>query len=230
MALMIACPVTPLTSLKTLANCIFICVSVFCILCLPLSIEAAFVPGDALPLMPYLYVRGIHLDLHFDADWEWNRIEVGQHAYAAAGVHMGKMNRCQVEALFGESAQMFAFRMHPCANRLGPLPDHPLLVLLRGFLQQNIQLFPTRYLRHRHQVVATKITTFTLHTTLLVSFSWRTKLRRKTPVRPEGNESRGLLALISPQNLLHRTLEVIVAKRRKYSAEIGERQLVCFEK
>jgi len=120
--------------------------------------------------------------------------------------------------------------MHPCANRLGPLADHPLLILLRGFPQQNIQFFPTRYLRHRHQMVAAKITTFALHATLLVAFPWRTKLRRKTPVRPEGHESRGLFALISPQNLLHRTLQVIVAKRRKYSAEIGERQLVGFEK
>src|SRR6266851_5101113 len=78
-------------------------------------------------------------------------------------------------------------------------------------------------------MVAAKITTFALHATLLMAFSWRTKLRRKTPVRPEGNESRGLFALISPQNLLHRTLEVIVAKRSEYSAEISERQLVGFQ-
>src|ERR1700738_565277 len=79
-------------------------------------------------------------------------------------------------------------------------------------------------------MVAAKITTFAHHATLLVAFSWRTKLRRKTPVRPEGHESCGLFALISSQNLLHRTLEVIVAKRSEYSAEIGERQLVGFEK
>src|SRR6266700_7646880 len=114
--------------------------------------------------------------------------------------------------------------MHPCAHRLGPLADHPLLILLRGFQQQDIQLFPTRYLRHRHQMVPAKITTFALHATLLVAFSCRTKLRPTTPVRPEGNESRGLFALISPHDLLHRTLEVIVAKRSEYSAEIGERQ------
>ncbi len=53
-----------------------------------LSLEAAFMSCHALPLMPYLDVRGMHLGLHFDADREWNRIEVGQHSYAAAGVHM----------------------------------------------------------------------------------------------------------------------------------------------
>jgi hypothetical protein len=58
----------------------------------------------------------IHLGLHFDADREWNRVEVGQHSDAAAGVHMGKVNRRQVEAFFGESAQVFAFCMHPCAK------------------------------------------------------------------------------------------------------------------
>jgi hypothetical protein len=121
-----------------------------------LSIEATFVPGYALSLMPYLYVRGIHLDLHFHADRKWNRVEIGQHSYAAAGVHMGKVNRCQVEAFCGQSAQVFAFGMHPCANHLGTLADHPLLILLRGFPQQDIQLFPTRYLRHRHQMVAAK--------------------------------------------------------------------------
>ena len=89
-----------------------------------LSIEAAFVSRHALPLMPYLYIRGIHLGLHFDADWEGNGVEVGQHSYAAAGVHMGKVNRGQVEAFFGQRAQVFAFGMHSCANRLGPLADH----------------------------------------------------------------------------------------------------------
>src|ERR1700730_13543834 len=148
--------------------------------------------------MPDLDVRGIHLGLHFDADREWNRVEVGQHSYAAAGVHMRKVTRCQVEAFFGQSAEVFAFGMHPCSHRLGPLADHPLLILLRGFPQQNVQLFPTRYLPPRPQMVAAKITTFALHATLLVAFSGRTKLRRKTPMRPEGNESRSLFALISP--------------------------------
>ena len=59
-----------------------------------MSIEAAFLPRQALRLMLYLYVRGIHLGLHFDADREWNRIEVGQHSYTAAGVYKGKVNRC----------------------------------------------------------------------------------------------------------------------------------------
>ena len=31
--------------------------------------------------------------------------------YAAAGVHMGKVNRCHVEAFFGQRAQMFASGM-----------------------------------------------------------------------------------------------------------------------
>jgi hypothetical protein len=43
-------------------------------------------------------------------------------------------------------------------------------------------------------------------------------------------KSHGLLTLISPQNLLHCTLEVVITKRREYSAEISKRQLVCFEK
>jgi hypothetical protein len=49
-------------------------------------------------------------------------------------------------------------------------------------------------------------------------------------MRPEGNESRSLFVLISSQIFFHRTLQVIVAKRSENSAEIGERQLVCFEK
>src|SRR5205814_9717355 len=56
------------------------------------------------------------------------------------------------------------------------------------------------------------------------------ELRLKAPVRAEGNEPLSLLPLIPAQNLLHRTLQVVVAQPPKHPAEELKRELVCFQK
>ena len=181
-----------------------------------LSTETTFVPGNALAFRCHISTyAGITFTCTSTADRERNRIEVGQHCDASAAVHIGKMNSMPNRSPLRQRRRCSRSCMHPCAHRLGPLANHPLLILLQASCSRSIQLVPSRYLRNRNQMISPKVTTFTLHATLLVSFSWRAKLRRKTPVRPERNESRGLLALVSPKNLLHRTLQIVVSKRRK---------------
>src|SRR5260370_3372896 len=46
----------------------------------------------------------------------------------------------------------------------------------------------------------------------------------------EGDESYGLLSLVTPENLLHRTFQVVVTESREYSTEIDKRLLMCFQK
>ena len=49
-------------------------------------------------------------------------------------------------------------------------------------------------------------------------------------MRSEGHESRGLLSLVPSQNLLHRTLKVVVPQDSKYSTEIEKRSFMRFQK
>src|SRR5467141_403475 len=172
----------------------------------------------------------MHLGLHFDTDRQWNRIEVGQHLHAAAGVHMRKVNRGQIEAFFQWCTQVFSLQVHALPDRLGPVADDALFIVLGSLQQKSIEFFPTAHLRHGHQVVPAKITAFSFDTSLLVALCRCTELRLEPPVRSEGDESRGLLSLVSSQNLFHRTLEVVVTKSFENSRKISERPFVRFQK
>src|SRR5689334_5852476 len=68
------------------------------------------------------------------------------------------------------------------------------------------------------------------HATFFVSFSRCAKRRRETPVRPERDEALGLFPLVAPENLLHRTLEIVETQQAKHPTKIREGQLVCFQK
>lgn len=48
------------------------------------------------------------------------------------------------------------------------------------------------------------LATFTFDTALFMAFAGRAELGVKAPVRTEGDEARGLFALMATQNLLHR--------------------------
>src|ERR1700745_3131476 len=88
------------------------------------------------------------------------------------------------------------------------------------FQQEEVQRFPTGNLRDRHHVVPAKVSAFSFHSTLLVTFRRSAELRLETPMRAKGYESRGLLALMPSQNLLHCTLKVVVPQDSKYATEI----------
>src|SRR5260370_22901998 len=123
---------------------------------------------------------------------------------------MRKVNRGQIKSFFRQCMQVFSLQLHPVRNRLGPFPNQTLLIV-PGFCQQEeVQRFPTGNLWNRHHVVPAKVSSFSFHSTLLVTFPWGTELRLETPMRSEGYESRVLLPLMPSQNLLHRTLKVVV--------------------
>src|ERR1035441_2108707 len=125
---------------------------------------------------------------------------------------------------------MFSLQIHPCAYGLAPLADPTLFIAPAFFEQIDVQGLPTGNLRHRHHVVPTKISTFSFHPALLMTFSWRAELRLEAPMRSEGNESRGLFSLVSAKNLLHCTLEIVIATKTEYTAEIGKGPLVRLQK
>src|SRR6266571_1006806 len=77
--------------------------------------------------------------------------------------------------------------------------------------QKLVQLFQTLHPRNRHQMIAPEVAHFAFHSALLIPSRRIAELRLKAPVRAEGNEPLSLLPLIPAQNLLHRTLQVVVA-------------------
>ena len=84
---------------------------------------------------------------------------------------MRKVNRGQIKTFFRQCLQVFSLQIHPCTNRLGPLADQTLLIVPGCFQQEEVQGFPTGNLRYRHHVVPAKVSAFSFHATLLVTFS-----------------------------------------------------------
>ena len=75
-----------------------------------------------------------------------------------------------------------------------------------------------------------KVSPFSFHPTLLVAFRRGAELRLETPMRSESHESHGLPSLVPSQNLLHRTLKVVIPQDSKYSTEIEKRSFMRFQK
>src|ERR1700692_444359 len=99
---------------------------------------------------------------------------------------------------------MFSLQIHPGAYALAPLADPTLFILPRTFQQELVQGIPVGSLRYRHHVIPTKISPFSFHTALLMSFSRRAELRLEAPMRSKSDESCRLFSLVSAQNLLNR--------------------------
>src|ERR1700685_1526241 len=133
-----------------------------------LSLETAFVSGHALSLVPDLHIRRVHLGLHFHPHRNGYRIEVGQHLYTSAPVHLRKMNCRQIKTFLRQSTQVFPLQRHPGAHRLAPLADPSLLIPPRFLPQVQVQGLPVVHLWHRHHVVPAKISSFAFHSTLLM--------------------------------------------------------------
>ena len=65
---------------------------------------------------------------------------------------------------------------------------------------------------------------------LLVRLRRRAEVAGEAPVRPEGDEPRGLLAPMAAQHLLYRTRQVVVPEQPKDPTKIMKGVLVGLEK
>jgi len=119
---------------------------------------------------------------------------------------------------------------HGRPTRLCPIPNNPLLIFPGAFSQQRVECLPTGHLRHRYQVIPAKVPHFSFDAPFLVTLPRRTELGLKTPMRSEGDESCGFLALMPSQDLFHCTAEVVIAHGFKYAPKISEPLLVPFQK
>src|SRR6266699_3484597 len=75
-------------------------------------------------------------------------------------------------------------------------------------------------------MVAPKVSGFPFDAALLVRLRRSAKLRFESPVRAERHEARRLFPAMSPQDLLHRRGEVVIAELAEHAAKVVERQLV----
>src|SRR5271155_550634 len=192
--------------------------------------EATLVAREQAAVLPQLNVGGIHLGLHHTAHRRRHRVEVGQHLDAGARVHLRKANPRQIEAFFRQRRQVFLLQPHRLTDALrAPADDAPLIVP-RSLQQQRVELLQTAHLRHRHQVVATKVAVLHFDAAFLVPFAGRTELRLKAPMRPKGDEAFRFLPLLSAQDLLHRTAQIVVPQHGEDAPEVRERPLVRFQK
>src|SRR5882724_11114648 len=124
---------------------------------------------------------------------------------------------------------MFPLDDHGRADRLRTTLDDAALVFVRTRRYQQVQLLQVPDLRHWYEMVPPELAPFAFHTALLVPFTRRAELGFESPVRAESNEPRRLLPLMTTQNFLHGALQVVVTQHAEHTAEIGERQLVCFQ-
>ena len=119
---------------------------------------------------------------------------------------------------------------HRRADRLRASSQDAALIFAATPLQICVQLIQIAGFRQRHPVVATEVAAFAFDAALLVAAGRVAELALKPPVRSEGDEAARLLTAMSAQDLLHRTLQVVIAKHTKDAAEVGKRQLMRLEK
>src|SRR6266436_6319644 len=80
--------------------------------------------------------------------------------------------------------------------------------------------------RDRCQVIPPEEAAFSFHATLLIAPRRIAELGLIAPVRSEGDESRRLLPLRSPQDSLHRRLEIVISQLMEDASEIVKCQFV----
>src|ERR1700679_3517670 len=125
---------------------------------------------------------------------------------------------------------MRAFRDHRRADGLGMSGDLTPPVFMTGGQQMAVEIIKIPCMRQRHPVIAPEVAGFALNPTFFVRFPRVAKIAREPPVRAEGDQARGLLAPMALQNLLHRTLQVVVSEQPEDSAEIMKCLLVGLKK
>src|ERR1035441_5861574 len=79
-------------------------------------------------------------------------------------------------------------------------------------------------------MIAAEIPHFALDSSLFIAPRWIAELRLKAPVRAEGDQALCLFPLMAAQDLLHRTLQVVVAQAAEHATEIVKCQFVRFQK
>ena len=125
---------------------------------------------------------------------------------------------------------MLAFELQRLTDALRAAAENAPLIRDRRLQQPRVQLRKTSHLGYRHQVVAAKVSVLAFHPALLMAFTRSAELRHKSPVRAKGNEALRLLALMTAQDLLHRTTEIVITQPREHPTETREGPLVCFQK
>src|SRR2546428_515342 len=78
-------------------------------------------------------------------------------------------------------------------------------------------------------MVPPEIPLFPFHPSLLVAAGGIAELCLIAPVRSERHKPLRLLALIPPQNLLHRAAQIVIPQPLEYPTKVGEGQLVRFQ-
>src|SRR5208282_6393905 len=121
---------------------------------------------------------------------------------------------------------MRAFLDHQRSDLLLASGDLALFVGAAAGEQLRVELLQVSCLWQRHPVIAPEVAGFALNPAFFVRFPRIAKVTREPPVRAEGDEARGLLAPMALQNLLHRTLQVVISEQPEDSAEIMKRLLV----
>jgi hypothetical protein len=110
-------------------------------------------------------------------------------------------------------------RPHRCPHAGFPTGDHPALVLRAGAQQLFVQSLQIAPLRHRHPVVAAKVTHVPFHSAFLMGGRRRAELCCKSPVRPKD----GLSAVCAGGSLVLPTSLPCFASRSKAGHAIHAR-------
>jgi hypothetical protein len=108
---------------------------------------------------------------------------------------------------------MFPLQGHRRSYVERPLAHDPVLIPLGGFPQQFVQMLKIARHRDRHQMIPPEESAFSFHPAFLIAPRPIAELGLVTPVRAEGDEPRRLLPLRSPQDSLHRRLQVVIAQQ-----------------
>src|SRR5947199_2456321 len=84
--------------------------------------------------------------------------------------------------------------------------------------------------RQRHQIVPAEMPALLFHAALLIAAPGRAELALESAMRAEGDESLRLFSLVTAQNLLHRTLQIVESQDGEDPTKILKGQFVSLQK
>ncbi len=112
--------------------------------------------------------------------------------HATQTVDRRKARLRQIRTFGSQWQQMLAFHHQTGSHGLLAPSDHPMFILLAGDHKLPVEISDILCFRHRHPVIAPKVSGFSFNTALLMSLGRRAELRFEPPVRTESHEARRL--------------------------------------
>lgn len=126
--------------------------------------------GDQLTVAVHLQMRGVQLHPHLEAgEPDRHRVPVGAHRDLTVPIHPQVKPAAGLERCFGQRHQQRRLHGEQFTDGADPGTYATVEIVVVPFVDHGVEFGGRFDLRHRHEVVAAKLTDLAFHPTLLMS-------------------------------------------------------------